>query len=827
MRKGIVAWLLWLCLGCLLVCGACAEAVETPEALSYEGFTLMAQTDTRQLWLDEKTMQVRLVDIASGRAVHTKEMKGQQGNKTVKNTQKSDLFITYIANEKVGTTGVIDSYSLSVDLDNYEVSPLENGFSVRYTIGDTTLVIDDLPKMVPVEKYNEKLLPHWTSTNEKLWREHYRVVGNTMWVRIRDDGMGGMVIKQLYGLLFDTGEYTFADREEDNAAFGYEIEAMNPTVAATLEYRLEGDDLLIILPAGEVESISSHAVQMIEIAPYFLTGTTEQTGYIFVPDGSGSIIGLNNGKTMALSFINRVYGADVLRNATRYSTPITNITLPVYGIKTDDVAVLAIIEKGAEIAELYADISARSDEFNRISSRFLLREIENISLVGNDTVTTPRYADDTYEGDIVLRYKLLFDDDATYTGMAHAYREYLVEREMLVAREQEEQAPFYLEIIGAIKKQKFFLGIPYWSTVQATTIDEAAFLYEYARELGIDNIKMLFTGLYWGGVKNASLSRIQLDGGMGSKKSLLALKNQMAENGDMLFPNVNLGRVYDDHNFRRNTQAARRLDGEYAWVSSFSEAKMYMNWVPYTSYYVSPRYLPEYIDKVLKGFANGWELQGLAIQDLANVLTPDYRRREHRSRIHVTDIYEAALATLGDAYPLMLQNPNDYALFAADYVTGLPTDDNGYQVEDYAIPFVQLVLEGMVHYSGDSWNMQSHRGMQTLLMEAIETKSVPRFTMTYQPETIFHNTQDLELQRYLATQYTTWMPEAAEAYAAYEAFYRQVRDARIVLHETISRDVKRVTYDNGVTVLLNYGAAEAELDGVTLAPQSYLVREGM
>ncbi len=808
-----------------IVCALSAAAALADGGPS--GYTLMAATETRELWLNEKTMDVILRDAATGYELHTKEVDGKQGNKTVKNIQKSDLFITYIANEKAGTTGSIDNYSLCVALGSYEVTPLGDGFSVRYTIGDTKLTLDSLPKMIPIDKYNELLLPHWTSANDKLFREHYRIVGNTMFVRARDDGvgLGGMVIKQLYALLFETGEYTYDDLVADNTAYGHEVTSMNPTVGVTLIYRLDGDDLTVTMPAGEIEAISRHNVQMVEVLPYFLTGNTEERGYIFVPDGSGSLITLNNGKTMALSYISRVYGQDILRNALKYVTPSVNIALPVYGIKTDDVAVLTIIEKGAEIAELYADISDRSDEFNRISSRFILRDIEAISLIGNENVTTPRYADDTYQGDIVLRYKLLFDENANYTGMAHAYREYLIGKGDLILRPQEEDAPFYMEILGAVRKNKFFLGIPYASTVQATTIVQAGEVYAAARDAGIRNIKMIFSGLYWGGIRNASLAKVQLDGGMGDKKSLIALQDAMAVNGDMLFPDVSLGKVFYTRNFKKTQQAARKLDGEPAWVVFFAEPVMMQGWMPYESHYISPHYLPTYISKVLTSL-RAWSPQGILVNDLGNALVPDYRRRMHLSRIHATPVYEEALAAIAAEMPLMLTRPNDYALSSASYITGLPMDDNGHQVADIPIPFIQLVLEGAVHYSGDSWNNQAYLGMEEALLAAIETKSAPHFTFTYQPETIFQNTWDPEMQRHFATQYEVWMGEAATAYAAYNAFYHQVRDARITLHEVLGQGLRRVTYDNGMTVLLNYTGAEARVGSETVPALSYLVRGG-
>ncbi len=816
-------WAILICVAmCAALCGPLCAALAEP-APPGDGFALMAQTETRALWLNEKTMEIRFADIATGRSFASKVMDGKQGNKTVKNLQKSDLFVTYIANEKIGTVGAIDNYALSVALGAYEVKPIDHGFSVRYTIGDTTLTIDSLPKMIPVEKYNEMLLPFWNSADEKLFRQHYRVVGNTMWVRQKDDGMGGMIVKQLYGLLFEAGKYTREDMEADNAAFGHVVEKMNPSFAVTLRYTLDGDDLVVTLPVAEIEQLSGHNAQMIELLPYLMTGGADDAGYLFVPDGSGSLISLNSGKTTALAYTNRIYGKDVLKNLTQFQFPTDQITMPVYGVKTGEAALLAIVEKGAEIAEIYADIAGKADEFNRVCTRFILRDIENISLIGSDTVTTPRYPDDVYQGDIVVRYKPLFGGEANYTGMAHAYRAYLIAQGDLTERPDEPEAPFFMDIIGAVMKQKFFLGIPYQSSVQATTIAEAGQIYAAARNMGIRNVKMLFSGLFWGGVRNAALTNLSVDGGMGGEAALRALQKTLAANGDTLFPSVYVGRVYHKRGYDWRAQSARKLDGDPSWIVMPYEAMMVGRGSIYMAGYISPHALPSYIEKTKQQFEKTVPGVGLSVLDLGNTLTPDYKRRAHLSRIHATPVYEQALASLRASFPLMLTAPNAYALASADYVTGLPMSDNAYQIADMPVPFQQLVLDGCVPYSGRSWNGQSHRGMRQLLLEAVETKSAPRFTFIHQPETIFQDIFDVELQSVFTAQDQRWVAEAAGAYAAYNEFYQKVRDARILSHEALGEQLKRVTYDNGVVVLVNYGQTDADAGGVTVPAESFLV----
>ena len=67
--------------------------------------------------------------------------------------------------------------------------------------------------------------------------------------------------------------------------------------------------------------------------------------------------------------------------------------------------------------------------------------------------------------------------------------------------------------------------------------------------------------------------------------------------------------------------------------------------------------------------------------------------------------------------------------------------------------------------------------------------------------------------------------EAARLYKAYDEFYQKVRDAQIESHEILSSSVRKVTYDNGTILYLNYGKTQAQADGVTIPAQGYAVRE--
>ena len=89
---------------------------------------------------------------------------------------------------------------------------------------------------------------------------------------------------------------------------------LDPTIAnlqiffIPIEYRLEGKDFVVKVPADEIVypykvktlAIGSNvSVININVLPYWAAHADEE-GYIFIPDGGGALIELTNGKVNLL-----------------------------------------------------------------------------------------------------------------------------------------------------------------------------------------------------------------------------------------------------------------------------------------------------------------------------------------------------------------------------------------------------------------------------------------------------------------------------------------------------------------------------------------------
>ena len=282
---------------------ACAYELRAEDA----GFTVAAESENRALLLNEETLQLRLVDIPTGKTWDSCVMDGQQGNKTVKNVQKSALLATFISNAQNATTTTFDSYSKSLQTGTYAWKPIENGVEIDFTIGDDTFIIDDLPKAIRADKYmNLRDNAGWDNKDLKKFQENYRAVKiegleQEYMIRVKDDSLSVLLIKQLHELIFTSGIYTEADMDEDNAAVNYERTYL-PELGVVMRFTLDGDDLLATIPCGEITFTEDNEITTLEVLPYFLSADTSQEGYILIPDGCGALIYLNNQKAAATAY---------------------------------------------------------------------------------------------------------------------------------------------------------------------------------------------------------------------------------------------------------------------------------------------------------------------------------------------------------------------------------------------------------------------------------------------------------------------------------------------------------------------------------------------
>ena len=98
-------------------------------------------------------------------------------------------------------------------------------------------------------------------------------------------------------------------REKENSG----VEGVMPiSFLIPLEYRLSEDGVEVSIPMKGVEENGGGTIFRIQMLRYLGSAGTDEDGYMLVPNGSGSLIYFNNGKTTAANYSEYIYGIDPL-----------------------------------------------------------------------------------------------------------------------------------------------------------------------------------------------------------------------------------------------------------------------------------------------------------------------------------------------------------------------------------------------------------------------------------------------------------------------------------------------------------------------------------
>ncbi|WJH32707.1 DUF5696 domain-containing protein [Paenibacillus sp. CC-CFT747] len=203
-------------------------------------------------------------------------------------------------------------------------------------------------------------------------------------------------------------------------------------LSVPIEVKLEGDSVVTrIVDSGIKEENLS--LLWLRLYPFFgAERSEEQDGYLFIPDGSGALIRFQEGGTNATRIYQEpVFGKDLayqLKSSDDYSNNARHkISAPVYGAKSGDRGFLAILEEGAEYADLLASPAGAYSTYNWITGQNNYRQkYRQVTNREKERSFDTYNKEARFSGDRVTRYVLLDSQASDYAGMAQRYRTYLM-----------------------------------------------------------------------------------------------------------------------------------------------------------------------------------------------------------------------------------------------------------------------------------------------------------------------------------------------------------------------------------------------------------------
>jgi len=792
------------------------------------GMKFAAKNGNLSLYINEVSTTIAVYDNTRGTSWFSNPVDINDdsiANPAEKALLSSQFSITYF-DAKVNLL-TKENFSESIERKQFELESIKDGVRIIYTLGDFSKNIDFLPLYIKTERLNELILSKLNTSDKNYVKTRYFESEEKPGFSQRALTVErSAFITQKMISLFEQAGYTYEQRDEDDSLAGYKTQETRPFFKIPLEYRLVDGQLKASIPVSKIEKSEGFQITSIRLLNFFGCAGTDDTGYIFVPNGAGSLINFNNGKKTAPAYVQPVYDFDPMMERRIGSEINESVRMPIFGIKKNDDAFLAIIEEGSAFSSVNADVSGKFNSFNTAGVVFNIKTSEKLSMMGvtGDQSDLPMVEAGDYNGRITVSYRFLHGDEANYSGMAKSYRETLVKEYNMEPVQEQKDMPFFLDLVGTIEKSDRVLGIPYQKTISLTTVEQASDIIKQLQTKGINNIKLRYTGWFNGGINHYSAKSFDISKKNGSLKELRELDSLLSETGGSLYLDTAFLKIYkssDSHGYQKRKESSRYISGAEALLSPINPATLRMSAKPEDgAYYIlSPAYLASYISSFLKSFGKSG-LSGVSLQDLGNLLPSDKDKNgavnREQSKIIIAHELEKLRHDIGN---IMLDGGNIYAVPYTDIIVDAPMHSDQYLIVDEDIPFYQMVLHGYREYAGKAQNEYSSDNTDDSLLKMIEYGCGLRYFWSHSDDSML---KDSGL-RYSSVNYMNSLDESTEKYRKISDALNGLNGETIDSHEIVKKGVRKLVYQNGTTVYVNYNSEKETADGYEIGAKSFYV----
>lgn len=615
-------------------------------------------------------------------------------------------------------------------------------------------------------------------------------------------------------------------------------------LAFAMEYELEEDSLVVTIPWSSVvanatieaslgrttadDSIAKSILQgprraraqklfLLTIRPLPFLGaapSTEEDGYMLVPDGSGGLIRFKEDHPLYQGgFQQWIYGYDPASADVTYDIYREPVTLPVFGMKVGDKAFLAVVEDGSCHAEILAMPSGVSTDLNWTTVQFWYRTTARLR-TAREGQGIKVYDEKVIPGDRRVRYYFLNGDEADYAGMAGAYRAYLMKHHGAARISESDvlassgSAPVLIRLFCA----DYESGLLGRTLRPMTTFEQAKAIVDALRGAGVSEMVVALEGWNRGGAHADLPQRLPAERALGGDHALRDLAEYLRTLGIPLV-------LQDDYlvargsrgGFNPRTQAGRTAFND---VIEFRQGSVADQVGLSTGYLISPRYVMDFARRDLPKLAE-LGASGIALRSIGSILSSDQNNDvdPRLTRDRSAAVAEELLALAHSLFPIVgVRTGNAYTLGLVDLVYHTPIECTRDIYMDESVPFYQIATHGLLVPFDQDRNLSSNPERDFL--RGIEYGVLPCFVLTAEPSWRLRYTPSNHL---FSTNYEDWIEEVARQFETVSDVLGPVLDQFIVDHRNVASGVYETTYEDGTAIVVNY-TADAYIDDRVQVP---------
>jgi hypothetical protein len=785
-----------------------------------------------------ETAEIILTEKASGRVWRSTPQGGADdpgADAITKQLMQSQFSLQYA--DEAGVEMTLYSGRHSVERGAYNYAAVDGGLEVNYAVGNIARDYR-FPAAVPEERMLVFLEKMERSDRRKV-EASYRLydINN---LRSGDDKNALLALypdlagEKVYVLRDNTQEYMKAQIEEFFAAAGYTYEdyladaaRYNPSGAAekpvfniTLRYELDGNSLVVSVPFDKAAYRASYPMTHLTLLPFLGAGGLEDSGYLFVPDGSGALLYFNNGRQNQTPYSSNVYGWDegMPRDAVINDN---KAPYPVFGVQKNGAALLCVIEEGAPYAMVRADVSGRNCSYNRVYAQFAMIHGAKMDISGRSDREVYLYETRLPPGERIVE-RFIFCAEDGYTGMAKEYRGYLQKKYPGLQKRADGGVPAAVEITGAVNKTQHRAGLPLDLPLKLTSYREAEDMIRGFASFGWKNLRVKLIGWFNGSVDHSVPSGIKLIGKLGGRGDFRELGETAARSGYDFYAEADFLYMRDNSlfdGFGLYHDAARYVSRERIELYPYSFV-----WFGERDQWGKLSYLarPAYMMELIGGFtarAGRLGVKNIAFRTIGAKLAGDYNEKRPVSREASMNMQGEKLAELKSSGTGLLVNTGyAYAAPYADFITDMALDSQGFGITDVSVPFYQIALHGLVPYAGRAINLAEDYTRN--LLKTIEGGAGLYFSFMTGETAIL---QETKFRQFYANEYGKWANDADTLYQKFTRDFGGLFSQYIENHEILAPNVTVTEYEDGTKVVVNAGDTFWDYQGLRIGADDYAV----
>lgn len=581
-----------------------------------------------------------------------------------------------------------------------------------------------------------------------------------------------------------------------------------PRISFSVEYQLTEDGFRLSIPYLSIKDPDKVLLDL-RVLPYLGHLDFGSEGYVVIPDGIGGIIHANRRKS--LPYIpSRVYGERFFWTVERdrynqygsqqrylnvydYNDKNTmSITMPIFGIVRGRSAILGVITKGQFQAQIGPEITP-DDRVLSISSQLVFRELTY------DIFTRIQSGPIFDQGNRVIEYHILTDEDASYVGIARRYRQEISKR---TSAKRINKTGYRLRILFGVEE----LYKDTRNLIKLTTFHEAEVFLKDLHRQGMRDLDVVLVGWTKKGLLGSNPRHFPADVRFGGTSGLRKLISTGKHLGYSMGVEVNSYYTYKRSIGYRRSDTVKDIQNIPVDIGMGKKEYLQCAKPAWNHFIKKDRKLLQHLG------VNGFILWDGLQQGLMSC----YDEKHRVGTPQMAAVLKNAARTLHeeDTIPIGVIGSMDYLMPYTDGFFDAPSTASN--VCDSSVPLLPLVYHGLIGYSFEPTNLRRDQRYEFLKM--VEYGGIPNMLLTART---VERLKDAAQNPVFSGRYQDWhsvlIKESLE-YNRFKSFGKQA----MIGHRQLAQGVYQSVYSDGSSTVVNYNRSPYQVGTLKVKPLNYV-----